>query len=73
MHAKSLEIRTRIYCGDSHLDVAGSFHNLGSVSTDGRGETRVSVCVSYRVFTYPSARDCAPQLVWLQSHPHCRE
>ena len=46
MHAKSLEIRTRIYCGDSHLDVAGSFHNLGSVSTDGRGGL-VSVFASH--------------------------
>ena len=29
MHAKSLEIKTRVYCGDSHLSVA---HTRGSIA-----------------------------------------
>jgi hypothetical protein len=31
MHTKSLDIMTRIRGGDSHLDVAASFNNLGEV------------------------------------------
>ena len=31
MHTKSLEIRTRIYCGDSHPDVADSYQMVGRV------------------------------------------
>jgi len=34
MHTKSLEIRTRIYGGDSHLEVATSLINIGNVLDD---------------------------------------
>ncbi len=39
MHTKSLEIRTRICGGDSHLEVATSLINIGNVLDDmGRRE-----------------------------------
>jgi hypothetical protein len=34
MHAKSLEIRTSIFGGDSHLDVTASLGNIGNVLDD---------------------------------------
>ena len=31
MYTKSLDIKTRIYGGDNHLDVAASYNNIGTV------------------------------------------
>jgi tetratricopeptide (TPR) repeat protein len=45
MHAKSLDIRTRILGGDNHLDVATSLGNLGQVwMTWGSLKRRLFTC-----------------------------
>ncbi len=50
VYTKSLDIMTRIYGGDNHLDVAKSYNNIGNVyDSQGKYEEALEYSQKYRL------------------------
>jgi len=68
MHAKSLDIRTRILGGDNHLRVADSYQNLAGLyqSQGNQVQTTEMATKAYHIYLkvlgpdHPSTRDLKP-------------
>ena len=53
MQTKSLDIRTRIYGGNNHQDVAGSYQNLSAVYQRQGNQVQAKKMVTYGVPNIP--------------------